>query len=444
MTSLRGWAGTDLGPLPFESSYSILARFAWRNATRLLELMEAIGVRVRPGRSLLINNSLEGKHLAQDFRWEIPSKMEAEIMNLFGEISETFFSDTLRICPACLENSFHTFWHQFLLIETCPLHSVHLRTSCVSCGELLPAYAFSNQLFYRPYTCKKCKLPLCGSSVRLDSHLNLRGCSDKIERSFTPLMSWARAAHGNIDFLKAAKKERDTFIFGAGSLSNVAFLGEILVSDTAFPMRQIGLIRKRLVCLHWRIEMAEEPNSAEREKIKVREQNDLIYSVYCATMRNLRRWIFKDYFDTPDYHRELSYREGLVCIENLSDCVSAYHLTRISVEGHLPDALGAEETLRRPQRQSISGSLAMLSNAPRLAWHAIFLATFASHYLLVQQHRKQGWIPLSKLAAPVDTLVPSVISPSGKIHAGRIIFPEVPNMPLGVFKLSKHLHIVDS
>lgn len=61
---------------------------------------------------------------------------------------------SLRYCPICLRQAFHSIFHQYRSVRYCPVHAQDLIEFCPYCHELMNPY------LGRPWHCSTCELPL--------------------------------------------------------------------------------------------------------------------------------------------------------------------------------------------------------------------------------------------------------------------------------------------
>lgn len=67
---------------------------------------------------------------------------------------DDFYYRSLRYCPLCLQQSFHSINHQCRLIRHCPVHAQDLIELCPHCHELI------NPFCGKPWHCTSCHKPL--------------------------------------------------------------------------------------------------------------------------------------------------------------------------------------------------------------------------------------------------------------------------------------------
>ncbi|UQZ87521.1 hypothetical protein SK3146_06823 [Paenibacillus konkukensis] len=80
------------------------------------------------------------------------SKILKPIEN-FNERVDTWFPLNLRWCELCIKNGYHSWLHQFTLIQHCPFHRKWLDDTCPSCYNKIP-FLLSDDMLGDPFTCR--------------------------------------------------------------------------------------------------------------------------------------------------------------------------------------------------------------------------------------------------------------------------------------------------
>ncbi|CAD6514387.1 hypothetical protein ACFQ3P_04525 [Paraburkholderia sabiae] len=182
------WAGRDLGPLPHESALTIFWRFCWRNALDPEDIRDWFASS---------GQTIDWPQLKAITGWRCPQVVEVRIDRLPSR--ELLFDGGLRYCPVCLECCYHSVWHQFVPVHSCPLHDVPLMSCCSVCGH--PCAKVSEYLNCRlaPFGCKSCGEYLAGAAPDLDSHLDLRDQSAVMRERLDGYQRWIMQNHELLD-----------------------------------------------------------------------------------------------------------------------------------------------------------------------------------------------------------------------------------------------------
>jgi hypothetical protein len=65
------------------------------------------------------------------------SNMEKLIGNQ-GEYINYYFKENLQYCKLCINNGFHSLFHQYKTIDNCPYHKIPLLETCYECNTPIP------------------------------------------------------------------------------------------------------------------------------------------------------------------------------------------------------------------------------------------------------------------------------------------------------------------
>lgn len=102
--------------------------------------------------------ALSGFVAAEEFFLHYKNRSFAHI---FGRDSSALICSTksIRYCPACLSNCFHSPFFQFATLKECPHHHMPLVMGCSKCGMPLGTPNFHPINFSSPMCCPHCKQP---------------------------------------------------------------------------------------------------------------------------------------------------------------------------------------------------------------------------------------------------------------------------------------------
>ncbi|MGM0883097.1 MAG: hypothetical protein ACQEXQ_18925 [Bacillota bacterium] len=70
----------------------------------------------------------------------------------FRELPHTWFAKHVRWCAECLSSGFHSWFHQFILVQKCPYHGTKVIEKCPNCRKEIP-FMISNKRLSNPFTC---------------------------------------------------------------------------------------------------------------------------------------------------------------------------------------------------------------------------------------------------------------------------------------------------
>jgi hypothetical protein len=171
----------------YESQWALVHKFVHLNGAGFSEIKATFDATPKaPWNEKAANldrlERLDSRKLAQAF--EIP---EPDIRLL---VSETYnvgstTCATLRYCPVCMKQGFHTAVFQLNSVVKCPLHNVDLETKCPACHFTI-AYRLGSKELSVPFGCK------CGAVLwsGITDHLWSRVLTTEEEIVFDRLLSW--------------------------------------------------------------------------------------------------------------------------------------------------------------------------------------------------------------------------------------------------------------
>lgn len=80
-----------------------------------------------------------------------------------GSFSHWYIRGQLSYCQECLKSGYHSIFHQFVFIDTCPIHEISLQYLCPECRRHT-RYELSHDTRIKPFHCE-CGAPLSGEIV---------------------------------------------------------------------------------------------------------------------------------------------------------------------------------------------------------------------------------------------------------------------------------------
>lgn len=184
-TQRESTKGKLFEPLPQESSISVLWRFCWLNGYRSSKLSK-LGIKTRFSRvdADVCTVAETTENLIQ---LEFPLTVESNIKSHLRRSTNLWFHSKLKLCPLCVGSGFHSIWHQFVLLEECPLHGCRLTSCCADCNAPLGHYECS---FIQPYMCKRCARPFSGVMPEFEEMEIFREQKNSVNRAFAPFEQW--------------------------------------------------------------------------------------------------------------------------------------------------------------------------------------------------------------------------------------------------------------
>lgn len=406
------YVGQNFTPLPHESSFGVVARFVWMNQMLVSNFRRMI----REGKVKYMedigcggNESIEW--FLENFKWHLdPVVVEgagAAYSNLL------FISDRLRICAMCVDQLYHSVWHQFAGITECPLHGCSLQESCSNCRTPLGRYILSTAA--RGFRCGHCHRSLSGGLPSIGGYQKLWGRRERMHWAFSSCVRKLQVVSGALSYFDATGS-----IFLLGSLNRWwpnKTAGWDLAYDITTAYRRHGSVRPVLTWLVWN----DRPGRLLRDS-----DLNLIYS---ETLWMLRRWLTQRYpkcqtvGDRPTlFKRGGMVRQGVWPPAVMAYMLMRYHLELASTWGIYPPSGIPRVDLERLVPRHIGN----IFNAESV--QALVLGRFAAYY----------WWVISGAAAfgnmgsePLPACW--IVERPWDESFSAIVFPPIENMPLGRF-----------
>lgn len=150
----------------YESSYSLLSKFAHLNGLGLQQLV-TLFVRREPrgkvttarhsGIDLISMGVISASALSTHAQL---SGLQVQQASLEGSWDKGMYPWTadFRFCPACLAACYHSTLHQLVFLAKCPAHNRRLQTHCPQCHAVMP-YRLTAAVAANPFCCPHCELP---------------------------------------------------------------------------------------------------------------------------------------------------------------------------------------------------------------------------------------------------------------------------------------------
>lgn len=443
------WNSLDLIPFPHESAFSILMRFAWRNAMRTASLYKMVTGKKYVGSSyfgtsesfydlkLLINN----KFFAET-GWDICPQGFQDLCHATAKITYAFFSVILRVCPLCFGYGYHAIWHQLNSLKVCPLHGCQIIDYCSSCGHKLCTYSFSKEFFEDPYMCANCKGPIAGVEIRLEDHLDSQRYMSYFDEEFAAYATWARNARRGLASLRKIHSDYfgiheywkwlrvDVFMLQAAN---------ILVPLPNYSSEE----RRGITVIAWRQKMQSLSWDSNAHIADWKRRHKMTRTVYVATLNLLQKWIMQRLVDKKRFHSTLDFFEDRKI--NLDDWDSA-HLAYILIRTFYENADNVTllEVIAPVglyfDWQSEFRLNSFQGREPRNGWRALFIGIFAFLYWTIEDKKRSRVLDLRKVRVNLNAVVPTYfIVESENVFCGGMLFPEIPGLPLMPFRQDKSL-----
>ncbi len=422
----------DLCPLPHESILSSLWRFAWRNAlsgSRLLQYCKQ-----RPTFSTSSFPSFDQISLVQ---FESATNWKLEIAERTCRLADaTWWEGNFRYCPLCLEHGYHSYWHQSLYIETCPIDGARLLTTCEHCGMRLPQYGICRSLLDRPYVCAHCYNPISGVWPTVESRLSIQCCADKFSQALSGLYDWwiesGSVRRALLNHLPSSdRKDVSHYTFPYRSFMRQWVLDH---NEAANPFPVTARRTPRLIILRWAVRLNVEPGwqvkLAQRVSWDGRYRTRML-GIYRATLRRLERLIYaRRAFTDEDYRRYLvATGSESQSFPNAADLpLLALCAMRRNLERYLSlNPSRPPNSLRDPSSTEISA----FWHRARVCWRIAFIGMYVDMYWSLVSTRAEVFRflnPPSFNPCAMRQFEEESEDPKFAYFKGSIAFPEIDGM----------------
>ena len=184
----------------YDSPWCITQKLAWLNATSPRAILNDIAKRPIQGNSFRSVRSFTDLrwwgdvqaeiardppgHTASDRLKAANALIVTEELAAFLTLGSPLMSDSLRICPTCVSEGYHSVVHQLAGLERCPIHRRKIVEHCPACRRSLGVYAVGGTC---GFGCSS-----CGKSLLKEN--DLPPCSQKLLahelRYIAPLVKW--------------------------------------------------------------------------------------------------------------------------------------------------------------------------------------------------------------------------------------------------------------
>lgn len=422
----RRWAGLDLCPLLHESAYSVISRFAQRNALDFSTLKSVLRQQTSgaAGRGFFCSSADIERWVNELTGWSWRSH-EVLLEPVSAVLTCGIWSQTLRYCPICLEAGFHSIWYQAEILTNCPFHGCQLISFCQECGATTGAYGFSTALFREPYSCWNCRGPIAGAAFDVSEHLSIRSDQLLIHAKLRTCLQWFAAVTEHFRFLSPT---RCFFVPCLGPGYDARCLVRQLVCFVE-PFSNDSRTGGEITVLTWHVvARSSSPNSCMTIKRQGWARYGQAQGAYRATLRLLRRAIDAEVGGADETISLTATSRFVIGLSEIDPYVLSYLLLRFVFER------------TRTWRFDWRSDLAAISDEPirvgpngerlsRRCVRAVVLGAYVGILALVERGRARGELNLNVFCVTVDTLICQCIQRSDGSECGFVVFPKLPWLP---------------
>lgn len=450
MRRARVLGGSDLPPLPFESTRSAMARFGWRHGFDPTKLVKLCNTHERDSAEGLPPRLPQGyvEHYRLVRQWLKKLSAEREFMKMnTGEFARfQWIEPQFRFCPCCLEACYHSFLFQWSRMEVCPLHGCHLMKTCLHCGRPVNGTHVRASIGLVGYRCIHCMEPIAGGTPSLGLHQQLQidsahlaavmgGPARQCETLFNRLTFLCSPAEVFIDQAKGSLRQWQ-------SRAHILHAAEQAISKE--PLRKGATHAMGMTFILWSVSDYEQQWQGFDKTLwandRKRHATNLSLA-YAATRRRLANWVFAGKSAEAEDRRLCATLETVgdnTCVGDWDRLELTYLIFRISIEtGNLrPVSVGIPPSLRiTPRALELWGCYSHIS---LIAYRAWLLATFAVIHAYLGMRASMTIDEALMVPGFPETLVPifSTRKTQSLLIEGGVYFPTIIGMPLYPFKPS--------
>lgn len=424
---MRPINGTDLGPLPQESTYAVLARLAALNVwtrTGVVRVFSTDGKGARDFRFVDCGLRLQDRlNELTGWCWK-PAELRVE--DQLPNLRRILWIPTLRFCPVCMACGFHCIWFQLAAMHECPLHGCLLTDRCQHCGAVVGEYRFCARLFNKPFRCPSCGEFFCGEPFHYGDEDDVRRHGALVERAFSPVCVWFNDSINKLRFLDAiaSRWAHDAPVVQglqaqilAGAMANFHPLPSGLKWDMAVPVDMLA----------WRQQSVGPPRYPGDMPSRY---GYLCYGrplqVYRSVLRTLGRFVCSHEGSLGAAGSRGDPQSG-TGTGRLGDLQQAYFLFRRAFERSAGYAGGPD--FHGVVLHEDAFTTALVGDViERLACRAVLLSAFSVLVGLAPRLSARGELNTALPRLPVSSLAAFIGVPVGRLHHCVAILPRIDDL----------------
>lgn len=436
MKDIPKFVGLDLAPLPFESLRSAASRFAWRNGIVHGTLKTQYN-----GVVLKFSTSRPPEEMTDRFALHLLTgwpQVDEDEGNLYRNNASAGFNGlamTLRFCPICLQECYHSYLFQWRDLHSCPMHGCQLSMHCVVCGAAVVETILGDAIGHLGYRCTACQGPLAGAAPDLELHLVLRQQANDLEARLKELNGQIKLLYQRVQPIRAARTVLAAQCRGGtAAWGDKAALLRALKEIVCNEGQQKGVIDVLGVTfIRWQVNINSKAGASRRSWHQITQS---LLPVYLATRRLLERWIFSSNSRsgaTAEVCERFALSGNGSTTLDWAPLQLAYVLFRFTQEGC--GFVGGQPVTQLKSTSLVVPPWDIAANMPRVAHRAWLLAAFGTLHALIRKNRGVPIDQILQIAQLPGAIVPSFVekSPASTSVTGGAFFPTIAGMPLPPF-----------
>ncbi|WP_123040519.1 hypothetical protein [Cohnella candidum] len=154
---------------PYETPWSVFEKLILANRVERNELLKTFGSEGVQGiknhiigdrwRELRELRGFDSAALRTALDYDLTEHNHTTTSNIVSPLHyckerlDSWFAPYLRWCEKCMNNGYHSWLHQFIMVRKCPNHEEYLLDACPGCRNQIP-FLISNKQLSDPFTCK--------------------------------------------------------------------------------------------------------------------------------------------------------------------------------------------------------------------------------------------------------------------------------------------------
>ena len=308
-----GMVGRTEIPAPTESSLSLALRFLALNASSLKQGEGAIGMRLQKsygphGSSAVV--AFNEQVTANEWSETLDHRLSYELPHVVGLLLPSKF----RFCRHCLENHFHSTFHQLALLDTCLLHASPILESCVHCASPVGTIESVLKKGYKAYVCGKCRKPICGNDPQARISREFRQSLSTSAERFQQFADWTSLAQSRLWLIEQLMRQSPDSAYDWGQwgcykdrlLDCIRSLHPVIPGDSRS-------ISAPLFVLPWSMRVAAGEDRQSAREIDSNAETQTSDLVYVSALRSIATWACdgRIYDETSFGHLDLNSVIGL-------------------------------------------------------------------------------------------------------------------------------------
>jgi hypothetical protein len=417
-----GMVGRAEIPAPAESSLSLALRFLALNAFSIKQGEEAIGMRLQKsygphGSSAVV--AFNEQVTASEWSETLDQRLSYELPHVVGLLLPSKF----RFCRHCLENHFHSTFHQLALLDTCLLHASPILEACVHCASPVGTIESVLQKGYKAYLCGKCKRPICGNDPQSKISREFRqSLSTSVER-FQQFADWASLAQSRLWLVEQLMRQNSDSAYDWGQWG--CYRDRLLDCIRSLHPVTPGHLRSvsaPLVVLPWSMRLAAGDDTSGLKETNSNSETQTSDLVYVSALKSIAAWAGggRVYDENSFAHLDLN---TVIRLESGQMRSMAFAFVRMFCERprHFSrewKSLTASDVRYKFRRFAAHGSLQRLPiKAVVLAYYNIVLSAMTMQRSEPLQRSRLTWLT-------PERVVPFVQLPEAGGPASRLLFSE--------------------